>query len=77
MNQLYYEILNENSRNIVDAICGGSITDKFDDELEELIEKLGENDSHFFSLSHHGRNIEPKNVKGLEPKNEKILTIKI
>ena len=73
---IFYEILSENYRNRVDAICGGSITDKFNNNLDELIEKLGENDSHFLSWSHHSYNIEQKeeevlNVKGLEPKNER------
>ena len=54
--------------------------DTYDDELEQLIEKLAENDSHSLSLIHHGRNVEPKkgvlNVKGLEPEIEKDLTSK-
>ena len=45
---------------------------KCDDEVEKLIERLAENDSHGLSLNHHGRNVEPKrgvlNVKGVESK---------
>ena len=33
--------------------------DKYDDEVEELIERLAENDSHRLSLNHQGRNGEP------------------
>ena len=54
--------------------------DKYDDEVEELIERLAENDSHRLSLNHHGRNGEPKrrvlNVKGVESEIEKDLTSK-
>ena len=57
---IFYEGLTENCKNIIDAICGGSIMDKYDDEVEELIERLAENDSHRLSLNHHGRNGEPK-----------------
>ena len=52
--------------------------DKCDDELEELIEKLAEKDIHHLSLSHHGRNVQPKiggflHFKGLKLKIEKDL----
>ena len=55
--------------------------DKYDDEVEELIEILADNDSRKLSLNHHGRNGEPKrggvlNVKGLESEIEKDLTSK-
>ena len=54
--------------------------DKYDDEVEKLIERLAENDSHRLKLSHHGRNVEPKkgvlNVKGIESEIEKDLTNK-
>ena len=77
---IFYEGLNENCRNRIDAICGGSIMDKYDDEVEELIQRLPENDSHKLSLNHHGRNGEPKrgviNVKGVESKIQKDLTSK-
>ena len=78
---IFYEGLTENCRNRIDAICGGSIMDKYDDEVEELIERLAENDSHRLSLNHHGRNGEPKrggvlNVKGVESEIEKDLTNK-
>ena len=33
--------------------------DKYDDEVEELIERLAKNDSHRLSLNHHERNGEP------------------
>ena len=57
---VFYEGLTKNCKNKIDAICGGSIMDKFDDEVEELIERLAKNDSHRLSLNHHGRNGEPK-----------------
>ena len=67
---IFYERLNKNCRNRIDAICVGLIMDKYDDEVEELIERLPENDSHRLSLNHHGRNGEPKrgviNFKGVE-----------
>ena len=56
---IFYEGLIENSRNRIDAICGGSIMDKYDDEVEELIERLAKNDSYRLSLNHHERNGEP------------------
>ena len=34
--------------------------DKYDDEVEELIERLAKNASHKFILNHHRRNVEPK-----------------
>ena len=56
----FYEGLTENFRNRIDAICDVSIMDKYNYEVEKLIERLAENDSHMLSLSHHGRNEEPK-----------------
>ena len=55
--------------------------DKYDDEVDELIERLAENDSHRLSLNHHGRNGEPKrggvlNFKSVESEIEKDLTNK-
>ena len=51
---------------------------KYDDEVEELIERLAENDSHRLSLNHHARNGEPKrgvlNVKGVESEIEKDIS---
>ena len=34
--------------------------DKYDDEVDECIERLAKNDSHRLSLNHHGRNVEHK-----------------
>ena len=72
----FYEGLTENCR----KRNGGSIMDKYDDEVEEFIERLAENDSHRLSLNHLGRNGEPKrgvlNLKGLESEKEKDLTSK-
>ena len=78
MINISYEGLTENCRNRIDAICGGSIKDKYDDEVEELIERLAENDSHKLSLNHNRRNVEPKrggvlNAKGLESEIENNL----
>ena len=78
---IFYDGLTENCRNIIDSIYGGSIMDKYDDEVEKLIERLAENDSHRLSLNHHRRNLEPKrrevlNVKGVESEIEKDFTSK-
>ena len=56
---IFYEGLTKHFRNRIDEICCGSNMDKYDDEVEELIERLAENDSDRLSLSHHGRNVEP------------------
>ena len=57
---IFYNGLNENFRNRVDYSCGGAIMEKYDDEIEEIMEKIAETDSHRLSLNHNGRNVEPK-----------------
>ena len=78
---IFYDGLTEKCRNIIDSIYGGSIMDNYDDEVEKLIERLADNDSHRLSLNHHKRNVEPKrgevlNVKGVESEIEKDFTSK-
>ena len=34
--------------------------EKYDDEIEEIMEKIAETDSHRLSRKHNGRNVEPK-----------------
>ena len=36
---IFYDALNENSRNRVDYSCGGFIIEKYDDKIEEIMEK--------------------------------------
>ena len=54
--------------------------DKYDDEVEELIERLAENGSHRLSLHNDKRNVEVKrgvlDVKGVESEIEKDLISK-
>ena len=57
---IFYNRLNESSRNRVDYSCGGSIMEKYDDKIEEIMEKIAETDSHRLSLNNNGRNVESK-----------------
>ncbi|CAA7410749.1 unnamed protein product [Spirodela intermedia] len=60
-------------------VCGGSLLNKYDDEVEELIEQLVENDNHHIWLIQNERNVGPKrgrvlNVKSMESEIERDMT---
>ena len=56
LGQIFYEGINDISRNKLDMRCNGSFLDIHENDLFNIIEKVSENDLHNNLISRHGRN---------------------
>ena len=63
--QAFYEGLDDQVRQIVDASCGGAFMSKSEDEAYDLFEMLSENSINHASLSSYERNIGPSRRTGM------------
>ena len=57
--QVFYEGLDDQVRQIIDASCGGAFMRKSEDEVYDLFEMLSENSINHASLSSYERTIGP------------------